>query len=94
MYLYLKIQKILKNWFSDTDTEAKQEGNALIDLWRLVVFLSEKKKSKSHLVTSGHFGHIGHTGSPHLVLSGHIGHIWSHFPALIINMRNMCSTIQ
>ena len=54
------------------------EGNALIDLWRLVVFFVRNINLShiwSHLVTLVTYGPIGHIGQ--------IGQIWSHWSHLV-----------
>ena len=75
-----------------TSQQHELEGNALIDLWRLVVFfvrkinLSHIWSHRSHLVTlvtSGPIGQIGQIWShwSHRSHSSHLvtsGHIWSH----------------
>ena len=74
----VKIWKQLRN-IKVSYVPYKQEGNALIDLWRHVVFLSGKEIYWSHLVTlvtSGHsYSHLSH-----LVTSGHT---WSHQSHLV-----------
>ena len=71
---------LIKKLHGEEVMKKKLEGNALIDLWRLVVFL----KSKSHLVAKVTPGHIRNLTFFINIISLNFASLFSHLHCSII----------